>query len=95
MVLVSAWPWARKFVDWKIYSSLRSNPSPNGLLAVQLPSTSTSVIAPGRLELNRPKSGKEGHTHYYVAPSSAAILRSDIQTAFDTRTAKRERNLSC
>jgi hypothetical protein len=105
MVLVGGCTWARKFVDWEIYSSLRSNPSPNGLLAVQLPSTSTSAIAPSRLELNRPKSGKEGYSNYYVTPSSAAVLRSEIQTAFDARTAKRsliklggdlrQRNSSC
>lgn len=105
LVLVGACTWARKFVDWEIYSSLRSNPSPNGLLAVQLPSTSTSAIAPGRLELNRPKLGKEGYADYYVAPTSAAVLRSLIQSVFDARTTKRdliklggdlrERNSSC
>ncbi len=105
MVLVGACTWARKFVDWEIYSSLRSNPSPNGLLAVQLPSTSTSVSAPSRLELNRPKSGKEGYANYYVAPTSAATLRTEIQSAFDARSSKRdliklggdlrERNSSC
>jgi hypothetical protein len=105
MVLVGSCTWARKFVDWEIYSSLRSNPSPNGLLAVQLPSTSTSTPAPTRLELNRPKSGNEGYANYYVTPTSAATLRSEIQSAFDARTTKphliklggdlRERNSSC
>lgn len=105
MVLVGACTWARKFVDWEIYSSLRSNASPNGLLAVQLPSTSTSTNAPTRLELNRPKLGKEGYANYYVTPTSAATLRSEIQSAFDARATKRnliklggdlrERNSSC
>lgn len=105
MVLVGACTWARKFVDWEIYSSLRSNPIPNGLLAVQLPSTSTSTSAPARLELNRPKAGKEGYADYYVTPTSATTLRSEIQSAFDARTTKsnliklggelRERNSSC
>lgn len=105
MVLVGACTWARKFVDWEIYSSLRSSPTPNGLLAVQLPSTSTSTRAPNRLELNRPKSGNEGYAEYHVTPTSAAALRSNIQSAFDARATKRnsiqlggglrERNSSC
>lgn len=105
MVLVGQCTWARKFVDWEIYSSLRSNPTPNGLLAVQLPSTPSSTIAPSRLTLNRPKPGEDGYAEYYVAPSSADALRREIQTAFDARTTKsgliklggnlRERNSSC
>jgi hypothetical protein len=90
MVLVGACTWARKFVDWEVYSSLRSNPTPNGLLAVQLPSTAQSTKAPARLELNRPKNGKEGYANYYLTPSSGASLRSEIQTAFDARAAKRD-----
>lgn len=105
MVLVGECTWARKFVDWEIYASLRSNPSPNGLLAVQLPSTSTSALAPTRLELNRPKSVQDGYADYYVNPTSGATLRSWIQSAFDARKTKpaliklggnlRERNSSC
>lgn len=105
MVLTGACTWARKFVDWEIYSSLRSNPNANGLLAVQLPSTPTGTRAPSRLELNRPKPSKEGYAEYYAAPTSAAQLRSQIQTAFDARSNKghlinlggtlRERNSSC
>lgn len=105
MVLVGACTWARKFVDWEIYSSLRSNPSPNGLLAVQLPSTPTATQAHARLELNRSRPGQEGYANYYVSPTSPAILRTEIQSAFDARTTKRsliklgrdlrERNSSC
>jgi hypothetical protein len=105
MVLVGGCTWARKFVDWEIYSSLRSNPNPNGLLAVQLPSTVKSTVAPERLQLNRPSQGREGYANYYVTPSSATELRSNIQTAFDARATKRhliklggdlrQRNSSC
>lgn len=35
LVLIGECTWARKFVDWEIYSSLRSDPTPSGLLAVQ------------------------------------------------------------
>ncbi|QHN63638.1 TIR domain-containing protein [Curtobacterium flaccumfaciens pv. flaccumfaciens] len=104
LVLVGACTWARKFVDWEIYSSLRSNPSPNGLLAVQLPSTPTGTKAPARLELNRPSQGG-GYARYYLAPSGAEDLRANIQVAFEARTTKRDlidlggdlrkRNASC
>lgn len=91
MVLVGACTWARKFVDWEIYSSLRSNASPNGLLAVQLPGTSTTIRAPARLELNRPtSSGEDGYAQYYVAPTSAMILRNQIQLAFNARATRRD-----
>lgn len=105
MVLVGQCTWARKFVDWEVYTSLRSDPNPNGLLAVQLPSTPLTTTAPARLELNRTKNGAEGYAQYYVAPTSSAVLRNNIQTAFDARAEKRdliklggnlrERNSSC
>jgi hypothetical protein len=105
LVAVGGCTWARKFVDWEIYSSLRSNPTPNGLLGVQLPSTITSTRAPDRLSLNRPKKPLEGYADYYVAPSSADALRTWIQAAFNARSSKksliklggdlRERNSSC
>jgi hypothetical protein len=34
LVAIGACTWARKFVDWEIYSSRRADPTPNGLLAV-------------------------------------------------------------
>jgi hypothetical protein len=105
MVLVGKCTWARKFIDWEIYSSLRSNPTPNGLLAVQLPSTATKTRAPSRLQLNRLRNGEEGYAKYWETPANAMGLRNWIQSAFDARTTKksliqlggdlRERNLSC
>lgn len=105
MVLVGTCTWARKFVDWEIYSSLRNNPNPNGLLAVQLPSTPKTTSVPARFELNRPQPGREGYARYYVTPPSAEVLRNEIQSAFDARATKRhliklggdlrERNSSC
>jgi hypothetical protein len=105
MVLVGACTWARKFVDWEIYSSLRSNPIPNGLLGVQLPSTAAGTSAPDRLALNRPKGTEDGYAEYYLKPKSSDELRIEIQAAFDARATKqaliklggnlRERNSSC
>lgn len=98
--------WARKFVDWEIYTSLRSDPAPNGLLAVQLPSVAGSrPKLPERLSLNLGKGDEGGYANYYVPPSGASTLRNWIQEAFDVRTSRRgllnlggtlrERNSTC
>jgi hypothetical protein len=42
IVLLGACTWARRYVDWEVYSSLRDSKSSkiNGLLAISLPSVS-------------------------------------------------------
>lgn len=105
LVAIGECTWARKFVDWEIYSSLR-NPNRNGLLAVQLPSVKdTSPSIPARLSLNLSKKDQLGYADYYVPPQSDENLRSWIETAFQARTSRshlvdlgkslRERNSSC
>lgn len=106
LVAIGECTWARKFVDWEIYTSLRSDPTPNGLLAVQLPSVAgTSPKIPDRLSANLAPSSQESYANYYVPPSSQTVLRNWIQEAFDGRTTRRsllqvggklrERNSSC
>jgi hypothetical protein len=102
LVAIGSCTWARKFVDWEIYSSLRSDPKPSGLLAVQLPSIEGSKPPiPERLS----KNVSSGYAKYFVPPSSTSSLRDWIQEAFDGRTdhadkiavggALRERNSPC
>ncbi|WEG10085.1 TIR domain-containing protein [Microbacterium horticulturae] len=106
LLAVGECTWARKFVDWELYTSLRSDPTPNGLLAVQLPSVSGSrPKLPERLSLNLGKGDEKGYANYYVAPGSQNTLRSWIQEAFEGRTSRlgllnlggalRERNSTC
>lgn len=105
LVAMGACTWARKFVDWEIYSSLRSDPIPNGLLGVQLASTPKDTSVPNRLSINRPSGAVPGFAEYYVTPTSPEALRGLIQEAFDARSSKkdliklggalRERNSSC
>ena len=106
LLAVGECTWARKFVDWELYTSLRSDPTPNGLLAVQLPSVSGSrPKLPERLSLNLGKGDEKGYANYYVAPGSQNPLRSWIQEAFEGRTSRlgllnlggalRERNSTC
>lgn len=106
LVAIGECTWARKFVDWEIYTSLRSDPTPNGLLAVQLPSVAgSSPSIPARLSANLAPENETGYATYYVPPASQSSLRSWIQHAFDGRTSRssllnvggklRERNSSC
>jgi hypothetical protein len=46
IVLVGKCTWARKYVDWEVYSSLRNdkNNPRNGLLAIELPSRGTGAL---------------------------------------------------
>ncbi|MGY2067015.1 TIR domain-containing protein [Blastococcus sp. SYSU DS0619] len=90
IVLVGKCTWARKFVDWEIYSSLRRDRVNrlNGLLAIQLPSVAAGVTLPDRVSDNvlRDRQGSDfGYGRYYVYPSSKASLQSWIQDAFDAR----------
>src|SRR5690606_37032183 len=55
LVLLGSCTWARRYVDWEVYSSLRSSKHSkvNGLLAVQLPSVSgQSVTLQARINDN-------------------------------------------
>lgn len=106
LVALGRCTWARKYVDWEIYSSLRSDPNPNGLLGIQLPSVSGKRInVPDRLLKNLSSSEQGGYAGYYRYPSSETILREWIEKAFQKRTTQadqielggslRERNASC
>ena len=105
LVAIGECTWARKFVDWEIYSSLR-NPNRNGLLAVQMPSVSGSIPRlPERLRRNLGTSNQAGYADYWVYPNSDSTLRTWIDHAYDGRTSRahlldlgagpRERNSVC
>lgn len=95
LVLVGSCTWARRYVDWEVYSSLRNSKHSkvNGLLAVQLPSVSGSSSVPlqARVKDNieRDKNGNDiGYARYYVHPTSKATLRAWIEDAFQARTSR-------
>ncbi len=93
IVLIGGCTWARRFVDWEIYSSLRhdSNNKLNGLLAVQLPSVDGETPRlPPRLVSNLPKEGGEAYARYCRYPNSEYSLRGWIQDAFDARSSRRD-----
>lgn len=94
IVLVGKCTWARRYVDWEVYSSLRSSKhsSVNGLLAIQLPSAvSTSPSLPARVSDNvtRDTNQKDiGYSRYHVYPGSKAVLRDLISDAYSARSTR-------
>jgi hypothetical protein len=93
IVLVGGCTWARRFVDWEVYSSLRryTNYAPSGLLAITLPSVSDDPARqlPDRVAGNVIKTS-EGYARWRKYPSSSDALKGFIQVAFDARAAKED-----
>lgn len=88
MVLVGKCTWARKFVDWEVYSSLRDDPknTRNGLLAITLPSAAdyAGKRLPDRVDDN--VDDEKGYARWWKYPTSADQVKRHIQTAFDARS---------
>ncbi len=95
IVLVGQCTWARRYVDWEIYSSLRSSKSStvNGLLALKLPSMGD--FNPKLLErlsdnVVRDADGDDiGYARYMSYPTYKSTLRDYISDAFAARTSRR------
>lgn len=94
IVLVGKCTWARKFVDWEVYSTLR-NDSRNrlsGLLTIRLPSTASEPPKlPDRVSDNviRDKDNNDtGYARYNSYPTTASSLQTLIQDAFDAPTTR-------
>lgn len=111
IVLVGSCTWARRYVDWEVYSSLRSSKHSkvNGLLAIQLPSMSgVRTTLPGRVNDNVERDVNKddvGYARWMAYPTSRSQLRSWIDGAYNARTsrstlidntrARRTRSASC
>jgi hypothetical protein len=94
IVLVGACTWARRYVDWEVYSSLRSsrNSSVNGLLAIQMPSGAASGSRlPSRVSDNVTRDVDDndiGYARYNVYPRSKLALRNWISDAYLARSVR-------
>lgn len=92
LALMGACTWARRYVDWEIYSSLRSSKhsSVNGLLAVALPNSSgTDPRLQQRIadNLTRDADGIDvGYARWYTYPNNTSSLKSWIEDAYLSRT---------
>lgn len=106
ILLLGQCTWARKYVDWEIYSSLRlsKHSTRNGLMSIRLPS-GAGAARPARLEANLNTDQEDGYARAWQYPTSADGLRRMVQDAFDARTsradlikpltARRRNNASC
>jgi len=91
IVLLGECTWLRKFVDWEISSSLRNDTvnKRSGLLAIPLPSMNNTSTLPSRIKDNFVEGDTaESYALYKSYPTSAASLRSNIESAFSARTTK-------
>jgi len=97
IVLIGKCTWARRFVDWEVYSSLRSSKhsTANGLLAVTLPSVAnTSRQLPARVDDNVEQDSNDnavGYARWMKYPTRTASLRSWIEDAFNARTSRSDK----
>jgi hypothetical protein len=89
IVLVGKCTWARRYVDWEVYSTLRNDKSNrrSGLMAVTLPSVSDETrTLPPRVDDNVINQ-TEGYARWRKYPTSGESLRSYIEVAFNARNA--------
>ena len=94
IVLIGSCTWARRYVDWEVYSSLRSSKHSkvNGLLAISLPSVSgRGATPPDRVNDNLLRDANKnelGYAQWKKYPTSGSALRAWIEDAFDARTSR-------
>ena len=92
IVLVGRCTWARKYVDWEVYSSLRNDRlnRRNGLIAIELASRGTAGL-PSRVGDNvvrDPNGNNLGYARYWVYPAGDEVLRRWIEDAYSARTTR-------
>lgn len=87
IVLVGSCTHSRRFVDWEIKASLQQGRDklPNGVVAIQLPSSPNGAYLPPRLDQNCRRNDQVGYVRYYQYPRNPAELRRWIEEAFQAR----------
>lgn len=106
IVMIGQCTWARRFVDWEVYSSLRNDKlnRRSGLMAITLRSRADKDRQlPARVGDN--VDDDKLYARWWKYPTSGSSLKNMIQEAFDARTTKahlinnkrgrRLRNASC
>jgi MTH538 TIR-like domain (DUF1863) len=90
IVLVGKCTWARRYVDWEVYSSLRADRTNrlNGLLAITLPSAASysGKKLPARVDDNVAADQEKGYARWKKYPKSSTSLREWIEDAFFSRS---------
>jgi hypothetical protein len=90
IVMVGKCTWARRFVDWEIYATLRRYKGypPSGLMAITLPSMANddSRRLPPRLDDNVDDDKK--YARWWKYPTAGQGLRNLINIAYESRSSK-------
>src|SRR5260370_29258916 len=93
IALLGRCTWSRQFVDWEAYSTLRNDKlnRRSGLMAINLQSIANDYAGrvPARVNDNvKGTDGTEGYARWWVYPSTAEILRSWIEIAYEARSSR-------
>lgn len=86
IVLVGTCTHSRRYIDWELKSSLRrgENITPNGVMAILLPSQGNSSYLPPRF-LENYNENVDCYARYYAYPKSADQLGQWIDDAHNAR----------
>lgn len=95
IVMLGKCTWARRYVDWEIQSSLRQgeNTTPNGLLAIKLPSFAHgNKYFPDRLNKNLKQSDQQEdcYARWMDYPRTTDRLVNAIEAAYQRRASHRK-----
>lgn len=90
IVMLGKCTWARRYVDWEIQASLRSGSTttPNGLLAIKLPSyPKVNGQFPNRLNINLKQNSTQTdcYARWLEYPTTLASLTNAIEAAYQRR----------
>jgi len=90
IVLVGKCTWARRYVDWEVYSTLRNdkNNKRSGLVAIALPSIEVDASKKLPLRVSDNVNEDKGYTRWWKYPSTSDSLSQMIDEAFDARIGK-------
>jgi hypothetical protein len=90
IVLVGRCTWARRYVDWEVYSTLRhdENNRRSGLVAITLPSVASYSDRKLPARINDNVSNGSLYARWKKYPTSQSSLQNMIEEAFQARTAK-------
>lgn len=88
IVLIGRCTWARRYVDWEVYSTLRNdkNNKRSGLMAITLPSVADYKGRQLPLRVADNLDGDKGYARWWKYPSSVSEVQNWIDAAFTART---------
>jgi len=89
IVLLGSCTHSRRYVDWELKTSLRRGTyTPNGVMAIALPSTYDVAFLPPRLEANWCQGHVNCYARFWGYPTSPQELARWIEDAYEARTTR-------